>query len=150
MNCKYDKTSQATHKCAACSEGLCTFCGYNIGPNRYCNECFGVAHTAAFLKDAEKGGYDMQKYNSYLSYCGGYEWDDELKELARVVLMDPRAWRAYWRTKTKRERGLIGKGQNSVDIANESTIAKAAHQCMRELIDALNEGKSAEEYLGSL
>lgn len=67
----------------------------------------------------------------------GIKRDYLLVEVAvERILLDPVAWQGYWRSKN--------------EGAAESTIAKAAHQSMREMVDELNQGGSIDSYLMTL
>ena len=79
-----------------------------------------------FIEKAIEGGWKSEAYENNL-------WGDSFP--IEVILLDPKAWEAYWKTQ--------GDG-------NESTCKKAAHQCMREMVDELNSGGTIESYLETL
>lgn len=95
-----------------------------------------------FIELAIEGGWSKSSMPTL--HAPGYS------EGIAYALLDPSAWRAYWKSRSAKDRGLIGKGQSAVDVANESTIDKAVRQSMREMVECLCDGKTIEDALGEI
>lgn len=75
VTCKYDPNSPATKVCHKCGEGLCSFCGYVVNDEFYCNECWEELPEEGICNKCGAELEPIYENNGFTEPAGPSKWE---------------------------------------------------------------------------